>query len=132
MIVMIVAASAIALVSAADTVTINGVDFNVPEGYSYDADLSLAADEDYGVSPGTIGVLTNGDDQIIILVGNNTEGSTLDDINTNNLPAKTINGKDGAFNENANGMQSFAYIEDGKIFVIAAPDEATIEQVIIK
>lgn len=134
---LLVALSTIAIVSAAETQKISGVEFNVPEGYTYDADAGntfLNSLENKKVDD--VGVFTNDAGEtggtIFIMVYNEDPGAS-DFPSDYKFENKTINGKNGTFmTASSRGNIGFQYNEGDKYIFIQALDEDTLKEVIIE
>ena len=132
MLLLLIAVSTIAAVSAADTQKISGVEFNVPEGYAFDADAGnafLQSLENGKVSD--VGVFKNsdGDSAFIMVYDESPENSDFpDDYKFEN---KTIAGKNGTFMSAPSRINvAFEYKEGDKFIVIQAMDEKVIEELL--
>ena len=129
---LLIALSTIAVVSAADTQKIGGVEFNIPEGYTYDADAGdsfLNSLENGKVSDVGVFKNSNGDTVFIMIYNETPETSDFpDDYKFEN---KTINNKNGTFMSADSRINvAFEYQDGDKFIVIQANDEATLEEVI--
>lgn len=128
---IIIAVSTISIASAADTKTIGGVEFNVPEGYSSDEDsitVFLQAFDEENVEE--VGIFKNSNnDPLAILVYK--EPQNTDYPNDYKIENKTISDKNGTL-VSAPSRENvvFMYEEGDKFVLIQALDEATIEQTI--
>ena len=131
LIILMVAAGTVAVVSAANTEKINGLEFNIPDGYEYDANHSQSLAESVNISPDQIAGYSNGTNIFAIMVMKNPDNRTLDDINTGNFPIKTINGKQGILNDRDDYI-GFAYLDGDKIVSIITLNQSVIDQIIIK
>lgn len=135
--ILVIAVGTLSVVSAADTHKVNDVKFNIPDGYTYDQSVNDAAYKQWSShSPDSMAVFSNGndDESVYIFVEDNLKNESLKDMisDYDQYPEKTINGKTGIYNDNANGAQSFAYLDGKKAIVIIAPDESVMEQCIVK
>ena len=131
--IVLITISTISIVSAADTQTIGDVEFNIPEGYVFDADsvnLFLQAfDDEKEIDD--VGVFKNSDDDIFaILVYNETTDTDYpDDYKIEN---KTISEKNGTL-VSAPSRDNIVFMynnEDDKFIIIQAVDETTIKEAI--
>lgn len=128
---VVAVATTVTFVSAAETVTVNGLEFNIPDGYSLTTDqFSVSA---YG-QDGDSALLenTNGD-AVLIGVLDNNDNLNLGDIDSLSDSSgqhtnKTIAGHEGLFKQGEKAV--FIYLEDSKIVVISASDESSIETMI--
>ncbi len=122
---VLIAITAIGVV-AANPVTFEGMEFNIPDGYNYN---QFMTDGNLGEDNATGGIYTNGDDEEIwIVIYNNTENKTLDDLKDEDYKIMTINGKEGGFQ---NGIfVTFTYPEGDKLVSIFAPDEDTVGKIV--
>lgn len=128
---VIVVAATITFVSAADTATVNGIEFNVPDGYSLVTDqFTVSA---YG-QDGDSAMFENANgDGILIGVLDNKDNLNLGDIDSlsdssGQYTNKTIAGKEGILTQNEKTV--FIYLDSDKIVVMSAVDEPTIEAMI--
>ncbi len=132
--ILIVAASAVTFVSAADTVKVNDVEFNVPDGYKYDKNITESYADQNGFEPGTLGIFSDstGKNLILISVHDVESDVTVDDINTHGYSHKIIAGKDGIYTLDGKNNQffMFEYIQDGKKIVVEANTEELVEETI--
>ncbi|WP_407415125.1 hypothetical protein [Methanobrevibacter sp.] len=129
---LLIAVSTIAIVSAADTQTVGGVEFNIPEGYTYDkesVDVFLQSFEDDSAL-NDAGVFKNSDDEIlVIIVYNDTPETDFPD--DYKLENKTINNKTGTFATASSRINvGFLYQDGDKYIAIQAMDEDTIKATI--
>lgn len=129
---LLVALSTISIVSAADTQKIGGVEFNVPEGYAFDADTSNAfLDSLEKGKVSDVGVFKNSDgDTVFIMVYDKTP-ETSDFPSDYKFENKTINNKNGTFMSADSRINiAFEYQDGDKFIVIQANDEDTLKEVI--
>lgn len=134
LLILVVAATAITYVSAAETVTVHSEEFNVPDGYTYNAEDDFTFTYDNGDTLGVLAFLWDGTDMISISVLDNFAGDTLDGLKAQNssFKDKTISGKEGIIaHDDEDGSVYFEYIENGKIITIHASKESLIEKTII-
>jgi len=118
-----------------NSLTLNDIEFNIPDGYTQDI---AATDLDYNVSKtnkASTCILKNGDKKINITVGyvkygNITEYENIYGIN------KTISGVAGSFLTDKSKIDdnevAFLHACKGKSVYISAPDEETISQVVVE
>lgn len=131
LLIMVVAAATITVVSAAETVTVNGVEFNVPDGFKSQPESDQMSYVAYN-GEGKIAFLDSDNGTAVILgVLDNNGGVSLDDIKNSNSSYidKTIAGKDGIIADNGKTL-SFIYIENDKLMTIYAPTESLLEETI--
>ena len=134
-------ASTVAVISAASQeVTLEGIKFNIPDGYNaveQDSDVKEVGDsEDIDGTAVDTEVtndyITSAGDELEIKVGAR-ENQKIDSINPVGAEAKKIAGKEGfLFKEMDDGKEQykFEYLQDGKIVKITAVSEDVISQVI--
>lgn len=127
LLIMVVAVTTMTVVSAADTITVNDVEFNIPDGYAPNDALQDVPYEDGGMT-GKLSALSRGDDSILIAVVDNTAGATLDNIKNSSYVDKNISGKSGVLMQKE--KVTFSYLDGDKIILLVAPDEATLEKLI--
>ena len=138
--------SCMAAVSA-ESVTVDGTTFNVPSGFSKDTNMSnkvlictFIPTEIKNPDLNNIKTFTDGKN----IVGITVQDAGNHDLNdfkrdAQNDTEKTISGKSGllgetrAMDQDGNVLYElvvFKYIENGKLYIIVAPDEATVEKII--
>lgn len=123
------------LVVNGDSLTLNGIKFNIPEGYTQDVE---ATDLDYSVSntnKASTCILKNGDKKINITVGYVKYGNITEYENVYGTN-KTISGVAGSFLTDNTKIEdnevAFLHAYKGKSIYISAPDEETISQVVVE
>ena len=121
----LVVAAALAPTFAAENVTIDGVVFNLPNGYVEDS-----SQQSINVS-GTQGsleykmsgkVFENGKNAVSIIVEDFGDYEIGDDVISQVGDAKTINNVSGYIND-VSGAHVFTCLKDGKVAIISATDE---------
>ncbi|WP_405267664.1 hypothetical protein [Methanobrevibacter sp.] len=116
------------------TVTIDGIDFNVPDGFIEDPNHATVNEqkEQSGVTYITNGkVFEKGDTVVALLVADYGDYKITDDIVKNvGGDAKTINNIDGYFKTDDN-YKVFSYAKDDKLVVLSATDEDAIGEFLI-
>lgn len=133
LLVLLIAISTISIVSAADTQTIGGMEFNVPEGYVYDADsadafLSAFSDES---EIEDAGVFKNSNDDLLAILIYGKEPEETDFPSDYKIESKTINGKNGTFFSAPSKINvGFTYNDGDKFVVIQAMNEDIVKQTI--
>ena len=118
-----------------ETVTIDGIDFNIPDGFKEDPDEAIVNDtkEQSGITYVNNGKLyEKGTTIVALLVADYGEYNVTDDI------AKSVGGEAKTFN-NASGYLTtngiykvFNYAKDGKLVVISSTDEDVIADFIME
>ena len=121
--------------SGPEEITIEGINFTIPEGYKEDANNSFVNET---ASVGSLTYTMNGKtfenddgDAIAILIADYGEYNVTDEVlqQVADEP-KTINGHDGYVKKD--GMFTiFSYEEDGDLVTITASDEDIIDQVVV-
>ena len=129
---LLIVVSTIAVVNAAATQNIGGVEFNVPEGYTFDADASnafLQSLENRKVSDVGVFKNSNGDSVFIMIYNETPQNSDFpDDYQFEN---KTIAGKNGTLMSASSRINvAFQYQDGDKFIVIQAMDEKVIEEIL--
>lgn len=116
------------------TVTIDGVDFNIPEGFKEDPNHETVNQTN---QQGTITYITNGklyekgNTIVTMLVADYGEYKVTDEIASSvGGDAKTINNVNGYMSQN-DEFYVFDYAKDDKLVVISANDEDVISDFII-
>jgi hypothetical protein len=122
--------------SAGENVTIYGIDFNIPDGFSEVTNESIdnEADDnpyvDYNISSKTY-ANTQGD---VIMIS-----ASSSDISANDSFAKdaseggnkaTINGVDG-YTFSDSGFEGFTFAKDGKLVIISVSDKQLLNDVVV-
>lgn len=138
--ILIAAVATISVVCASDpvavngsTIKVNGLEFNIPNGFAYDENDTHAMLESYNnqLDPNTVVALTNSShEDIYIFVLDNEANKTLSDFSNNNTIEKTIAGKDGILLNVTLGDPQFTYLDGNKIVLISADNENLISSVI--
>lgn len=132
--ILIVAASAVTFVSAANTVTVNDVEFNVPSGYKYDDYATNSYASQHGFDPDTLSILSDstGKNLILISIHDVDNDTTIDDMNNHGFQNKVVGGKEGIYTLDGSKNQffMFEYIQDGKLITIEANTEDLVAQTI--
>lgn len=123
--------------NSGDNVTVDGIDFNVPKGFSeienssYDNETDDNPYVDYNMS---VKVFTNASGDLIEL-----SVSESADVNVTDSMARdasvdgnktTINGVDGYVFEGT-GFSGFSYAKDGKLVIVSAPNKELLNNIII-
>ena len=109
--------------SEAETVTIDGIDFNIPAGFVEEEKLAMNGEvnESQGIKYTTWGKTYANDENDVISIG----VATYDGVEVDNSIAsyiggadKTINGVDG-YEYNVAPFEGFTYAKDGKLVIIS-------------
>ncbi len=141
---LLLVALSVSVVSAADSgllggdaeqVTINGINFTVPDGFKEDKDLSIDGEvnETSGILYTTWGKgYSNGNDVYYVGV------ATYDGVEvTDEIPKllggdkKTINGVDG-YDYASDMLGGFVFAKDGKLVIITTTDANLLEDIVVK
>lgn len=121
--------------SGPEEITIEGINFTIPEGYKEDANNSFVNET---ASVGSLTYTMNGKtfenddgDAIAILIADYGEYNVTDEVlqQVADKP-KTINGHDGYVKKDGI-FTIFSYEEDGDLVTITASDEDIIDQVVV-
>lgn len=121
--------------SDAGVVTIDGIDFNIPEGFSEEKDLSIdgQVNETNGVQYTTWGKTYSNDQNKVISIG----VATYDGVEVTDEIAKliggdkvSINGVDG-YEYKVSPFDGFTFAKDGKLVIISTNDGSLLNDVII-
>lgn len=122
--------------SDAGVVTIDGIDFNIPDGFSEEKSLSIDGDvnETNGVQYTTWGKTYVNDANKVISIG----VATYDGVEVTDEIAQyiggdklTINGVDG-YEYKVSPYDGFTFAKDGKLVIISTNDGDLLQDVIIK
>lgn len=117
-----------------ETVTIDGIDFNVPDGFTEDADEEIVNESNVrsGITYLTNSkCFENGDTVVVILVADYGEYKVTDDIAKEvGGDATTINGIDGYLSEDG-FFYVFNYAKNDKLVVLSANDKDVIGDFLI-
>lgn len=145
LLVLLIAAVGLTCVSAFDlgfldssdeneTVTIDGIDFNVPNGFEEDPDYEYVNETS---SSGAVTYVMNGktfekgDQFITILVSDYGEMKVTDEVIASLGGEKvTINDIDG-YEDTDEGYVTFSYPKDGKLVVLSSDDDTLFEDFLI-
>jgi hypothetical protein len=136
---LVVVVSTVAAISASEDLTLEGIKFNIPDGYSLieqETDATEGADTEHMDGTAVDKEVTSeyknsAGDKLNVHVGikNNQK---IDSINPGG-EKKTISGKDGFIikeKDDGKDKYKFEYLQDGKIVKISAVSEDIISQVI--
>lgn len=130
---ILIAASAISIVSAADAQTIGGVEFNTPEGYSFDSnagDAFLKALDD-GSKIEDVGVFKNDNGDSLMIMAYKEDPGESDYPDDYEFENKTIHNKNGTFMSAPSKINvAYLYEEGDKFVLIQAADEDVLEETI--
>ena len=137
---LVVVVSTVAAISASEDLTLEGIKFNVPDGYSLmeqETDANEGADTEHMDGTAVDNEVTSeyknsAGDKLNVHVGvkNNQK---IDSINPGG-EKKTISGKDGFIikeKDDGKDKYKFEYLQDGKIVKISAVSEDIISQAIV-
>ena len=122
--------------SDAGVVTIDGIDFNIPDGFSEEKNLAIDGDvnETNGVQYTTWGKTYVNDENKVISIG----VATYDGVEvTDEMPQYiggdkvTINGVDG-YEYNVASYDGFTFAKDGKLIIISTNDGDLLQDVVVK
>ena len=138
---LVVAVSAVAAISATEELTLDGIQFKIPDGYNVvekSTDTSDSNDkEDIDGTPVDTEVTSEyknaAGDKLEFKVGTKNNGK-IDSINPANAQKKQIAGKDGFLIkevDDGKDKYNFEYLQDGKLVKITAVSEDIISQVIV-
>lgn len=138
---LVVVVSAVAAISATEELTLDGIQFKIPDGYNVvekSTDTSNSDDkEDIDGTP--VDTEVNAEyknaagDKLEFKVGTKNNGK-IDSINPANAQKKQIAGKDGFLIkevDDGKDKYNFEYLQDGKLVKITAVSEDIISQVIV-
>ena len=137
---LVVVVSTVAAISASEDLTLEGIKFNIPDGYSLieqETDATEGADTEHMDGTAVDSEVTSeyknsAGDELKFHVGvkNNKK---IDSINPGG-EKKTISGKDGFIikeKDDGKDKYKFEYLQDGKIVKISAVSEDIISQAIV-
>ena len=137
---LVVVVSTVAAISASEDLTLEGIKFNIPDGYSLieqETDATEGADTEHMGGTAVDKEVTSeyknsAGDKLNVHVGvkNNQK---IDSINPGG-EKKTISGKDGFLikeKDDGKDKYKFEYLQDGKIVKISAVSEDIISQAIV-
>lgn len=113
-----VAIVSVGVVSAADTFTLGGIDFNIPDGFKKD---------DAKSNDTSVWLKSNNDSVLVSVL--DSKGVPLEKMKDDGDVEKNIAGKQGYFSQGKYSV-FFLYKEGDKFVHIGAGDEATIEAII--
>lgn len=114
-------ASAFLFFDSGSDITVNGLDFHIPEGFSEDTNEHKTTDKEESVK------YTNDDDYVNIIVRsvNNPDIHSVKDMDwgahAGAMVEKSISGKDGLVSFEYNPVMGYHYFEDGKLVTVICP-----------
>ena len=109
-------------------ISVEGINFAVPEGFGQSKDLGdFAVLESYG--PTCLYTNESGD-KIVITVVSNLIGINIDEIYHGGAVESTINGHDG-WKYTQDGMHFFGYLHNGKGVLVGCTDEKRLPEIIL-
>lgn len=121
-------------VSADENVTIDGIDFNIPDGYTEDVDAQIVneTDTDEGMTYISNAKAYESEDNYMLLLvaayeGVNASEDAFADIEGDNL---TINGVDGKLVD-MYIMSIYCYVKDGKLVTLTSDISDEFEKFIV-
>lgn len=122
--------------SDAETVTIDGIDFNIPAGFEEEEKLALdgVENETSGVKYTTWGKTYSNDKNEVISIGVATyDGVEVDDSVAQYVGGDelSINGVDG-YDYTYPPFDGFAYAKDGKLVIISVSDGEILKDIVVK
>lgn len=120
--------------SADENVTIDGIDFNVPDGFTEDLDEAIVneTDTDNGMTYISNGKCYDNKDDVITIVVCNYQGVNVSEdvfskIDGANLKIKDVDGK----LMNFGFLKVYCYVKDGKLVTISTNNQDNLEKFII-
>lgn len=133
LLILLVAAGTVCVASAADTQKVGGLEFNVPEGYSVDADSADAFQEGFSDESELedVGVFKNSNDDILAILIYKKEPEDTGFPDDYKVENKTINNKNGTFVSAPSRINvGYMYDDAGKFVLIQAMNEDVLKQTI--
>ena len=130
--IVLIAVVGFTMLGGGKTVVLDGVDFNIPNGFEE------VSPNELGISglPNAYlkGYMNEKNDFVAVSVSKDSGYSQQDianSINSGRFTAKNINGYDGAFQITSGGYGcAFFYIKDGKAAMVYASDESFLSQLV--
>ncbi len=116
-----------------NTVTISGVNFTIPEGFTEDVEEAIVnqSNSDDGYNYVTNQKMFEDNDTNLILISVETyEQNITDDFISDFGEKTTINNVTGSL-EDLGFLALFTYVQDGQLVVVTANNQELIEQVVI-
>ena len=112
-----------------NTVTISGLNFTIPDGFTEDADEAIfnESDSDDGYNYVTEQRTFEKGDKLLLISVNVYEQHITDDLIKNVGEKTTINNVTGRFS-NMGFLSLFTYVQDDKVVVLTASDKSIIEE----
>lgn len=130
-----VLAIGISSVCAAQSVEIDGVKFNIPDGYKEETSWATDGVTDangFKMYNHTYFDSSNKMIHISVFHGKDTDKLSLDDLKEPTDVKKTIKGYDGLLDHDKDaGLYFFTYIKNGKVSIVTVEDESLLEKVIV-
>ncbi len=119
----------------AENVTIDGIDFVIPAGYTEDESLAVNGDVNNteGVEYTTWGKTYENDKEVISIGVATYEGVEVDDTVPSYIGGaeKTINGVKG-YEYDVSPFEGFTYAKNGKLVIISVTDENALNEIVVK
>ena len=129
---LIVIASTSIASAADDTVTVGGIDFKLPDGFTENSTYSDTAFEQNHEIERDFNTYVNGNDEIQFYVKTSVDGTEYTDLEPGNEDVeKTIGNVTGYYNSDIDGLKCFTYIEDGKMVSILTTDDDYFSEVMM-
>lgn len=130
-----VLAIGISSVCAVQNVEIDGVKFNIPDGYKEETSLAtegVTNEDGFKIYNHTYFDSSNKMIHISVFHGKDTDKLSLDDLKESDEVKKTIKGYDGLLDhDEEDGLYFFTYIKNGKVSIVTVEDESLLEKVIV-
>lgn len=125
---VLAAAVSLAPALAADTVTIEGVSFHLPDGYTEDSaqqSVNISGSQDSLEYKMSGKVFVKGNNAVSVMVEDFGDYNVSDDVISQVGDAKTLKNVKGYMKE-VGGAYAFTYLKDGKVVIISSTDENAI------
>lgn len=112
-----------------NTVTISGLNFTIPDGFTEDVDEAIfnESDSDDGYNYVTEQRTFEKGDKLLLISVNVYEQNITDDLIKNVGEKTTINNVTGHFSD-MGFLSLFTYVQDDKVVVLTASDKSIIEE----
>lgn len=138
--ILVAVAASLSVVSADSSVKVDGIDFNIPDGFSENKTLEQNGVNSTYNNQTPVQVFmkgfSKGNDAIVIIVMEFNSPDDVkkvqDDLKEEINTTKTINGKEGIYETDETGSVSFGYAQDKCLVMIVSTDGSLLESIIPK
>ena len=138
--ILVAVAASLSVVSADSSVKVDGIDFNIPDGFSENKTLEQNGVNTTYNNQTPVQVFmkgfTNDNGAIVIIVMEFNSPDDVkkvqDDLKQEINTTKTINGKEGVYEKDESGSATFTYGQDKCLIMVVSTDDSLLESIITK